>query len=92
MSDFFWTDFWGNWRKHFNLLADAYIYRYYDLDWRVPTPNMDPHIKSFEFLEKSPEKTVVKKSFEAEIMVSETVIIQAYSMVHTNTIEKMEAF
>ncbi len=53
---------------------------------------MDPHIKSFEFLEKSPGKTVVKTGFEAEIMVSKAVIIQAYSMVNTNTIEKMEAF
>ena len=92
VSDFFWTDFLENWRKHFNLPADADIYRYYDLDWRVTTPNMDPHIKSFEFLEKSPERTVVKTGFEAEIMVSETVTMPAYTTFHTDTVEKMEAF
>ncbi len=92
VSDFFWTDFLEKWRKHYNLPADADIYRYYDLDWRVTTPNMDPHIRSFEFLQKSPEKTVVRTGFEAEVMVSETVTMPAYTTFYTDTVEKMEAF
>ncbi len=92
ISDFFWTDFLENWRKYYNLPDDADIYRYYDLDWRVTTPNMDPHIRSFEYLEKSPQKTVVRTGFEAEIMVSETVTMPAYTTFYTDTVEKMEAF
>lgn len=92
VSDFFWTDFLEKWRKYYNFPADADIYRYYDLDWRCITPNMDPHIKDFEFLEQSPERTVVKTGFEAEIMVSETVTMPAFIKFHTDSVEKMEAF
>ena len=48
VSDFFWGSFIERWRADLGLPADANIYEYYDLDWQVTIPNMDPHIRPFE--------------------------------------------
>ena len=45
ISDFFWGSFLERWREDLGLPADTDIYEYYDLDWQVTIPNMDPHIK-----------------------------------------------
>ena len=50
ISDFFWGSFIRRWRRELNLPDDANPYYYYDLDWIVTVPNMDPHIQSFETL------------------------------------------
>ena len=52
VSDFFWGSFLERWRKEKSLPADTDIYQYYDLDWLVTMPNMDPHIKDFEILRR----------------------------------------
>ena len=44
ISDFFWGGFLRRWREELCLPAVADPYRYYDLDWIVTIPNMDPHI------------------------------------------------
>ncbi len=67
ISDFFWGSFVNRWRQEMGLPADADIYTYYDLDWQVTIPNMDPHIKSFETLKETDEDVVVKTGFEATI-------------------------
>jgi uroporphyrinogen decarboxylase len=56
ISDFFWGSFTERWRRELNLPDDANPYYYYDLDWIVTTPNMDPKIQSFEPLEKMKPK------------------------------------
>ena len=47
ISDFFWGSFLERWREELGLAADANPYSYYDLDWQVTIPNLDPHIKPF---------------------------------------------
>ena len=50
ISDFFWGSFLERWREDLGLPADTDIYTYYDLDWMVTIPNMDPHMKDFEVI------------------------------------------
>jgi uroporphyrinogen-III decarboxylase len=65
ISDFFWGSFKERWRKELNLPDDADPYYYYDLDWIVSVPNMDPHIRSFETLKENNEEVVVKTGYGA---------------------------
>jgi len=65
ISDFFWGSFIERWRQDLGLPADASPYYYYDLDWIVTVPNMDPWIRSFETLRETPEEVVVKTGFGA---------------------------
>ena len=67
VSDFFWGSFLERWRREFGLPRDTDIYRYYDLDWIVTIPNMDPHIRQFEILEQDDDHVVVRTGFEAVI-------------------------
>ena len=55
ISDFFWGGFIRRWRTELGLPADANPYYYYDLDWIVTVPNMDPWIRSFETLKETPD-------------------------------------
>jgi hypothetical protein len=66
VSDFFWGSFIERWRKDLGLPSSASPYTYYDLDWQVTIPNMDPHIKPFEILEEN-EEQVVMHGLEAVI-------------------------
>jgi len=65
ISDFFWGSFIERWRRELELPADANPYYYYDLDWIVTVPNMDPKIRSFETLKEDDEEVVVKTGFGA---------------------------
>src|SRR5665647_3741861 len=67
VSDFFWGSFLERWRKELGLAPGTDIYKYYDLDWTVTTPNMDPHIRSFETLEETQDQVTVRTGFEAVI-------------------------
>ena len=44
---------------------DANPYYYYDLDWIVTVPNMDPWIRPFETLKENQDEVVVKTGFGA---------------------------
>ena len=46
ISDFFWGSFIQRWQHELGLPADANPYYYYDLDWIVTVPNMDPWIRA----------------------------------------------
>ncbi len=92
VSDFFWGSFLKRWREEFGLAADADPYRYYDLDWMVANPNMDPHIKQFEVLEENSEEVVVRTGFEAVIRKRFDLPMPAFVSFETDSIEKMEAF
>jgi uroporphyrinogen decarboxylase len=65
ISDFFWGGFKERWRKELGLPADADPYYYYDLDWIVTVPNMDPWIRPFQTLKEDAEEVVVKTGFGA---------------------------
>ena len=56
ISDFFWGGFIERWRKELGLAPDASPYYYYDLDWIVTVPNMDPWIRPFETLQENAEE------------------------------------
>lgn len=92
VSDFFWGSFLKRWREELGLPADADIYKYYDLDWQVTIPNMDPHIKPFETLEENEEHVIVRTGFEAVIEKKFADPMPRWLEFETNTIEKVEAF
>ena len=92
VGDFFWGGFLERWRQEFGLAADTDIYRYYDLDWRVESPNMDPHIQPFETLVESDTEVTVKTGFGATIRKRFDLPMPAFASFETDTIEKLEAF
>ena len=92
VSDFFWGSFLDRWKDELGLAPDTDIYRYYDLDWIVTIPNMDPHVKQFEILEENEEQVVVRTGFEAVIRKKFDDPMPAYMEFDIDTIEKMEVF
>ncbi len=92
VGDFFWGQFLERWKKDLHLADDTDIYSYYDLDWITTVPNMDPHIKNFEFIKNTNEEVIVRTGFEAEILKNMSITMPAFRKFHTDTIEKMEAF
>ena len=92
VSDFFWGSFLDRWRRELGLAPDTDIYKYYDLDWIVTVPNMDPHIKAFDILEESAEHVVVRTGFEAVLRKQFVDPMPAFLRFETDTVEKMEQF
>ena len=64
MGEFFWGGFVSRWKKELGLPDNANPYYYYDLDWIVVNPNMDPHIRQFETLLETETEVQVKTGFE----------------------------
>jgi hypothetical protein len=92
VSDFFWGSFIERWRTDLGLPADANPYDYYDLDWQVTMPNMDPHIQPFEMLKENEEEVVVRTGFGALIQKKLALPMPAFLSFDTDSIEKMKAF
>lgn len=92
VSDFFWGSFLERWRRELGLPAGTDVYKYYDLDWIVTVPNMDPHIRSFEVLRETADEVVVRTGFEAVIRKKFADPMPAFLEFATDTIEKTEAF
>jgi hypothetical protein len=92
LSDFFWGSFLARWRKDLGLAPDTDVYKYYDLDWFVTVPNLDPHVKQFEVLRENDEEVVVRTGFEAVIQKRLAYPMPAYLSFETDSIEKMQAF
>jgi hypothetical protein len=92
VSDFFWGSFLERWRADLGLPADANIYEYYDLDWQVTIPNMDPHIRSFEVLEENDEEVIVKTGFDAVIRKKFADPMPQWLDWETKTIEQIDAY
>ncbi len=92
VSDFFWGSFLDRWRRELGLAGQTDIYKYYDLDWIVTVPNMDPHIKQFEMLEESGEHVVLRTGFEAVIKKQFADPMPAFLRFETDTVEKMDSF
>ena len=65
ISDFFWGGFVQRWRKELHLPEDVNPYNYYDLDWIVTVPNMDPWIRPFEMIRETLDEVIVKTGFGA---------------------------
>jgi hypothetical protein len=91
VSDFFWGAFIRRWRDELGLAAGTDIYRYYDLDWRVTLPNMDPKIRSFEILKQNDEEVLVRTGFGAVIRKRFDHAMPAFVSFDTSTLEALEA-
>jgi len=92
VSDFFWGSFLKQWREELGLPSDTNIYKYYDLDWIVTVPNLDPHIKPFEILREDEEEVVVRTGFEAVLWKKLEAPMPAFLRFETDTIAKIAAF
>jgi len=91
VSDFFWGSFLKRWREELDLAPDTDIYRYYDLDWQVTIPNMDPHIQPFETVRQDESEVVVRTGFGAVIRKRFDLAMPAFVSFDTDTIKKLEA-
>ncbi len=91
VGEFFWSSFVSRWRRELRLPADADPYRYYDLDWQVANPNMDPRIQPFEVVEENEREVVVRTGFGATVRKRFDLPMPAYLSFETDTIEKLEA-
>ncbi len=92
ISDFFWGSFIKRWKKELNLPPDADPYYYYDLDWIVTVPNMDPRIMSFETVKEDESEVVVKTGFMATLRKKYDFPMPEFIEWEVDTIEKLEAF
>ncbi|WP_321474223.1 uroporphyrinogen decarboxylase family protein [uncultured Paludibaculum sp.] len=92
VSDFFWGGFLQRWREELGLSAGTDIYRYYDLDWQVVSPNMDPHIRPFEILNDDATEVTVRTGFGATIRKKFDQAMPAFLAFETSTIEEMASF
>ena len=91
ISDFFWGSFIKRWRKDLNLPDSAEPYTYYDLDWIVTTPNMDPWIRSFETIREDDIEVVVKTGFGATMRKRFDFQMPEFMSFDIDTIEKLQA-
>ncbi|MDF2613133.1 MAG: methylcobalamin:coenzyme methyltransferase [Clostridia bacterium] len=89
-GEFFWTGFvkkckakWGE---------DFDPWRFFDTDYIVITPNLDPKIQSFEILHQEGEDIILKTGFGATIKRSREIPMPHYDAFDYDTFEKMEAF
>ena len=92
VSDFFWGSFLSRWREELGLAPDTDIYDYYDLDWLVTIPNLDPHIKPFETLKETQDEVIVRTGFEAVLRKKFADPMPEFIGFETDTIEKEMAF
>jgi len=92
ISDFFWGGFIRRWRKELNLPDDADPYKFYELDWIVTNPNLDPKIRSFETIRENQDEIVVKTGFGATIRKKYAFPMPEWLAFDVDTIQKLEAF
>ncbi len=92
ISDFFWGSFINRWRDELGLPADASPYDYYDLDWIVTTPNMDPKIQPFETISEDEIEVVVKTGFRTTMRKKFDFPMPEFISWDLDTIEKLEDF
>jgi len=92
ISDFFWGSFINRWRDELGLPEDASPYDYYDLDWIVTTPNMDPKIQSFETISEDEIEVVVKTGFRTTMRKKFDFPMPEFISWDLDTVEKLEDF
>ncbi|MFO7974704.1 MAG: uroporphyrinogen decarboxylase family protein [Candidatus Hydrogenedentota bacterium] len=92
IGEFFWGSFINRWRRELALPENADPYQYYDLDWIVTTPNMDPHIKPFETLRETEEEVVVRTGFGGVVRKRFDLPMPEAISWEADTLEKLEAF
>lgn len=91
ISDFFWGSFIKRWRRELNLPENSNPYDYYDLDWIVTMPNMDPKIQSFEIIKEDETEVVVKTGFLTTMRKKFDFPMPEFIGWDIDSIEKLEA-
>ncbi len=89
-GEFFWTGFLKRCREKWG--ADFDPYRYFDLDYIVITPNMDPKIQSFETIEQTEDNVVIRTGFGATIRRRKDFPMPRFEAFSVNTPDEMELF
>lgn len=89
VGEFYWTLFTRRCKALWGESFDAV--KFFDLDYVVVNPNMDPHIKPFEVLLEEGEDIIVKTGFGATIKRTGDVVMPHFDAFEYDTFEKMEA-
>jgi uroporphyrinogen decarboxylase len=92
ISDFFWGGFVRRWRQELCLPDSAEPYTYYDLDWIVTNPNLDPLIRQFQTIREDDIEVVVKTGFGATLRKRFDYPMPEYMGFDIDTIEKLQNF
>ena len=92
ISDFFWGSFINRWRHELNLPDETSPYDYYDLDWVVTMPNMDPKIQSFETIKEDENEVIVKTGFRTTMRKRFDFPMPEFISWEIDSIEKLEVF
>ena len=92
IGEFFWTSFVRRAKQELAAGGDFDPYAYWDLDFIVLVPNMDPHIKPVQIVEDTPERKVVRTGFEAAIELKGDYPMPRYMEFDTVSYEDMESF
>ena len=92
ISDFFWGSFIKRWRDELNLDDDVTPHDYYDLDWMVTIPNMDPVIQSFETIRENDAEVVVRTGFRTTMRKKYDFPMPEFIDWEVDSIEKLEKF
>ena len=91
LSDFFWDGFVERWRKELDLPPEATPHDYYDLDWTVTAPNMDPWVRPFDIVEETQNEVVVRTGFGAILRKKFDCPMPEMTAWDTDSFEKLEA-
>jgi hypothetical protein len=91
VGEFFWSGFVRRCKQELPAGDDFNPYRYWDLDFVVLVPNMDPHIQGVQVLKDSPERKIVRTGFGATIECRAGCPMPAFLDFETRTFEDMEA-
>lgn len=92
IGEFFWSSFIERWRNDLSLADDANPYYYYDLDWIVVNPNMDPHIKSFKTVYEDEDEILVETGYEVVMRKKKGFPMPEMIKWNVDTIEKLLDF
>lgn len=90
VGEFYWTGFMKRARAKWG--DDVDLYRKFDLDYIVLTPNLDPHIKPFEILHEEGENITLKTGFEATIRRTESIVMPHFDAFGVNDPDEMAQF
>ncbi|MBU4285919.1 MAG: uroporphyrinogen decarboxylase family protein [Verrucomicrobia bacterium] len=89
-GEFFWTGFMNRCRAVWGREFDPY--RYFDLDYVVVSPNMDPRLRPFEVLKQSGDDILIKTGFGATIRRSGDKPMPHYESFSVTAPEQMADF
>jgi len=91
-GEFFWGGFLQRCQQDWGLADPFDPYRYFDLDFVVLVPNMDPHIRRFETVEETHDYIIVKTGFDCTVKKRFDLPMPYYLDFETKTAAQIEAF